>query len=173
MRTSFAIAPSATLAPRPLPRPNRRLTALATALTHAARGLLPMPGEMFLAVTLESATLLRVTWLRRDLQPCAEIISEFSHFCPETSAEGAFQRAAVELLAWLKGRWPREAAPAALGVLCDGTGVAVSPQHPSPAASGWMVRHAAGAAELFTILPLANGGPCALLCAPRETTGIH
>jgi hypothetical protein len=150
-----------------MPRPNRRLTALAQEVARRAEPLLPIGAGLFLGLETDREGTLRLMWWRRDdLGLVAEISAVPEGFCPHDSEEGALQEAGAELLEYLGGRWPTP--PAGLGVITDGTGVAFAPDSPSPSAPGWLVRHATGRAPLVAIVPLDPAGPCALLAGSPE-----
>lgn len=154
-----------------MPRPNRRLTALAREAARCALPLLPEGAGLFLGLEIDAAGLLRLIWWRSDdFGVVAEISATPEAFCPADTDEGALQEAATELLDYLAGRWP--APPSGYGVITDGTGVAFTPDHPAPSASGWLLRQATGSAPLLAIVPLDPAGPCALL-APRPQRSFH
>lgn len=153
-----------------LPRPNRRLTALAAEAARCARALLP-DVELFLTLETDANDELRLVWWRGAFENVAQIAATPEGFCPTDSAEGALQEAAAELLHYLSGRWP--APPADYGVITDGVGVAFAPNHPSPSVEGWLLEQANGRSGLLAILPLDPGGPCALLAATDCGTLVH
>lgn len=154
-----------------MPRPNRRLTALAREVARCALALLPEGAGLFMGLESDAAGVLRLIWWRRDdFGLVAEISASPEAFCPIGTDEGALQEAALELLDYLAGRWP--APPAGYGVITDGTGVAFAPDHPAPSASGWLLRQATGSAPLLAIVALDPLGPCALL-APRPHRSLH
>lgn len=154
-----------------MPRPNRRLTALAREVVRCARPLLAPGTDLFLGVETDAAGTLRLLWWRRnDFKLIAEISAGPEGFCPEDTAEGALQEAGAELLAYLAGRWPTP--PSGFGVITDGTGVAFTPDHPAPSATGWLLRQAAGARPLLAIVPLDPKGPCAML-AGAMSAALH
>lgn len=154
-----------------LPRPNRRLTALARETARRARPLLP-DDHLFLGLEISDTGVLRMLWWRReDLSLVAEITAAPAGFCPEDSEEGALQDAASALLIYLSGRWPSP--PAGLGVITDGVGVAFAPDHPAPSAPGWLERQASGRSQLLSIVALDPAGPCALLSGERPATRFH
>lgn len=154
-----------------MPRPNRHLTALAQNVARLARPLLPVGSGLMMGLELDSSAELRVIWWRSDdLSVVAEINAGPEGFCPEDTEEGALQEAGAELLHYLGGRWPNP--PHVLGVITDGTGVAFTPDHPSPSAPGWLLRHVGGANPLLAIVPLDPAGPCALLARPT-TAAFH
>ncbi|UYY59712.1 hypothetical protein [Sphingomonas sp. S2-65] len=153
-----------------LPRPNRRLTALAESVARLARPLLDGSG-LLMGLELDSSDSLRLVWWRGDdFSEVARISACPEGFCPEDTEEGALQEAAFELLEYLSGRWPNP--PQTLGVITDGTGIAFAPDHPQPSAPGWLVRQAGGPAPLLAIVPLAPQGACALLAKP-DTVAFH
>lgn len=154
-----------------MPRPNRRLTALAREVARCAQTLLPEGAGLFMGLETDAAGTLHLIWWRRDdFALVAEISASPEAFCPADTDEGALQEAALGLLDYLAGRWP--APPAGYGVITDGTGVAFAPDHPAPSASGWLLRQATGNAPLLAIVALDPSGPCALL-APRPHRSLH
>jgi len=154
-----------------MPRPNRRLTALAREAARCARSLLPDGAGMFMGLETDATGTLRMLWWRSDdFRLVAEINAAPEAFCPVDTGEGALQEAALELLDYLAGRWPSP--PAGYGVITDGIGVAFTPDQPAPSASGWLLRQATGSAPLLAIVPLDPSGPCALL-AQRQQRSLH
>lgn len=158
----------------PLPRPNRRLSALAHVVAERARPLIAASGgSSLIGITAEAGEILRITWWNDRMTVYAELSSNPAAYCDAISAEGALQRSGAALLAYLAGRWPSEAVPPALGVVTDGVGVAFSPCHPSPCEAGWLQRHGSGAARPVAILPFAPGGTGALLAADPHDGLTH
>lgn len=154
-----------------IPRPNRRLTALAQELARCAGALLPAGAGLFLGLEINAAGVLRMLWWRSDdLGLVAEIHATPDAFCPADSQEGALQQAAHALLDYLAGRWPSP--PNGFGVITDGVGVGFAPDNPAPSASGWLMRHASGANQLLAITPLDPTGPCAIL-RPDGAGSLH
>ncbi len=155
-----------------LPRPNRRLTALAQDVARLAQPLLPSGSDLFLGLEATADGQIHLVWWRRDdFKRVATISAAPDAFCPEDSDEGALQDAAAALLDYLAGRWPTP--PAALGVITDGVGVAFAPDHPSPSADSWLLRHATGESTLAMILDLDPAGPCGLLIGGQSTVSFH
>lgn len=166
MSGHFADAPGDDRIHGTLPRPNRTLTALARDVARAASALLPDGADLFMGVETGEQGGIRLFWWRaRDLRLVAEITSLSGEGATE-GAEGVLRAAAVPLLAYLGGRWPIP--PASLGVITDGVGVALVPDHPAPSAPGWLERLAAGGMLPAIILPFDAQGPCALL-----SPGLH
>ena len=154
-----------------MPRPNRRLTALAREAARRARPLLPEGAGLFMGLEIDAVGALSLIWWRAtDFGVVARINATPEAFCPEDTEEGALQEAASELLDYLAGRWP--APPSGYGVITDGTGVAFAPDHPAPSASGWLLRQATTEAPLLAIVALDSTGPCALL-AQRPQRSLH
>lgn len=154
-----------------MPRPNRRLTALAREVARCALPLLPEGAGLFMGLETDAAGAIRLLWWRSDdFAKVAEISASPVGFCAADTEEGALQEAAAELLEYLAGRWPSP--PAGFGVITDGTGVAFAPDHPAPSASGWLLRQATGSAPLLAIVGLDPSGPCALL-AQRQQRSLH
>ncbi|MBB4840165.1 hypothetical protein HNP52_003257 [Sphingomonas kyeonggiensis] len=155
-----------------LPRPNRRLTALAQDVARLAQPLLPAGGDLFLGLEATADGQIHLVWWRQhDFKRIATISATPDAFCPEDSDEGALQDAAAALLDYLAGRWPTP--PGALGVITDGVGVAFAPDHPSPSADSWLLRHATGESTLAMILDLDPAGPCGLLIGGQSTGSFH
>lgn len=161
------------LAPRPLKRPNRQLTALAEDVAELADLMLPADGGMFMGVCADLEERVRILWWDTDFTVVAEMSATPADFAEEDSTEGALQRSALALIAYLAGRWPNHAIPPALGVLTDGLGVAFSPDHPSPLDPDWLTRHASGRAELIAILPFELTSSCAILATPVGSGTRH
>ncbi|WP_137863820.1 MULTISPECIES: hypothetical protein [unclassified Sphingomonas] len=158
--------------PGSLPRPNRRLTALAQDVARLARPLLPAGSDLILGLEATADGQIHLLWWRRrDFKRVATISAAPDAFCPEDSDEGALQDAAAALLDYLAGRWPTP--PGALGAITDGTGVAFAPDHPAPSAEGWLLRHATGESTLAMILDLDPAGPCGLLTGPQPAGSFH
>lgn len=155
-----------------LAQPNCRLTALAERVARLADALLPRAGGILLALAIGADGALRMHWWSARFGTCAEITAVPAAFAPADSPEGALQRTAAELIGYLAGRWPANCAPATLGVITDGTGVAFSPEHPSPLDAGWLLRHCQSGAALTEILPLGENGR-QLMQASRNTVAIH
>lgn len=142
---------------RPLPRPNRRLTALAVRLARCAGRVMEVGDQTALiGVTAERDTV-RLTWWNHRMEVWAEITAGAPAFSPATSVEGALQRAGNALLDYFAGRWPDGASPPALGVVTDGIGVAFSPNYPAPCTPGWLDLHGSGRAYTITLLPFGDG----------------
>jgi hypothetical protein len=158
-------------APRALPLPNRQLTELAE---EAARRAAPLvsPGRLpLLGITASLDGRLRLSWWNPRFERVAEIVAGTDSFSPAATTEGAVQRAGLALIAHLSGRWPPQAVPRALGVVTDGTGLAFSPQHPSPLAPGWLLRHGMAGAHALAILPFASEAP--LLALREASARVH
>jgi hypothetical protein len=153
-------------------RPNATLTRLAGDLASAAARLIDGDPRLFLTVT-RRAERLSIGWWNPQPMLLALMEAPSERFAPHRSAEGALQLAGTALIAWLEGRWPPHALPAAIGVVTDGTGVAFAPERPDPEASGWFVHHAAGGGRLRPIVPFDPVGPCALLTASEPIPVLH
>jgi hypothetical protein len=72
----------------------------------------------------------------------------------------------------LARRWPANAVPPRIGVVTDGTGVAVSPGHPAALTTAWLSDHAARRAPADALLPFHDRGPWAL-AQPRPDFAAH
>lgn len=155
-----------------LPRPNRRLTALAREVARLAQPLLPAGSDLILGLEATADGQIHLMWWRgSDLKRIAIISATPEAFCPEGSDEGLLQEAGAALLDYLAGRWPSP--PEALGVVTDGVGVAFAPDHPAPSAAGWLLRHVAGESTLAMILDLDPAGPCGLLLGAKMGSMFH
>lgn len=142
---------------RPLPRPNRRLTALATRLARCAGALMQVGNQTALIGVTAERGILRLTCWNHRMDVWAELSAGPPAFAPASSLEGAVQRAGAALLDYFAGRWPDGARPPCLGVVTDGIGVAFSPNHPAPCVPGWLELHGSGRVAAVTILPFADG----------------
>ena len=76
-------------------------------------------------------------------------------------------RTATILIELLSVRWPASAQPTRIGVLSDGTGVAIAPEDPCPTEPGWINRRLADPRGLIALKRFAPDGGLALLQAPR------
>lgn len=138
---------------RPLPRPNKRLTALALRLARCAAHAIEIGGRTALIGVTVDRGILRLTWWNDRMLVWGDLAAPPSAFCPANSIEGALQRAGAAMLDYFAGRWPDGASPMSLGVVTDGVGVAFSPNYPAPCVPGWLELHGRGAARALTILP--------------------
>lgn len=66
-------------------------------------------------------------------------------------------------------RWPKPVHPNRIGVLTDGTGVAIAPAEPCPIEPGWINRMLADPRGLTALKRFAPDGGLAVLRAPRMT----
>jgi hypothetical protein len=81
-------------------------------------------------------------------------------------------RTATVLIELLAIRWPERARPERLGVVSDGTGVAIAPEDPCPLHGGWIDRRLADPRGLIALKRFSPDGGLALLRAPRRTRAI-
>ncbi len=68
----------------------------------------------------------------------------------------------------LARRWPANAVPPAIGVVTDGTGMAISSSHPSALSHAWLTEHLANIAPVCVLLPFRAQGPWALLSRSKR-----
>ncbi|QIG79660.1 hypothetical protein [Stakelama tenebrarum] len=153
-------------------RHNRRLSVLARRVAGSAATLLAPDPRLLLGAARAGETL-RLGWWSDRFELVARIDASREDFSPVGSGEGALQRSSAALIDWLAGRWPPEAAPATLGIITDGTGVAFAPERPDPFAPGWFGEMAGCRFALREIRPVAGTGPAALLTCRRTSSLIH
>lgn len=79
----------------------------------------------------------------------------------------ALRSAGSDLARHLRRRWPANAVPGTIGVVTDGAGVAVFPDHPGALSPDWLRDHLAGIAPATMLLPFPLHGPWALVSASR------
>ena len=92
---------------------------------------------------------------------------------PEAAAAALELKARAPIVArHLARRWPANAVPPRIGVVTDGTGVAVSPGHPAALTSAWLSDHAARRAPADALLPFRASGPWAL-AEPEPDLALH
>ena len=153
--------PSSSLSRTVLPHMDDALIGAALSVTELGAWLLASCGLSLLCVPLGAG--------REGLNCSAVPIS--LHLGPElalarTIAAEARNRAlfaklssaADALFADLATRWPSYAAPPLVGLVTDGTGLALSPDDPWPLCSGWLQRQQRGAASLIEIVPFDPAG---------------
>ncbi|WP_242139738.1 hypothetical protein [Sphingomonas sp. TREG-RG-20F-R18-01] len=68
----------------------------------------------------------------------------------------------------LRARWPERARPARIGILSDGTGIAITPEDLWPMEPGWIDRRLADPRGLIALKRFSPDGGLALLRAPRR-----
>lgn len=84
-----------------------------------------------------------------------------------------FEQAGERLLASLVRRWPANAAPPAIGIVTDGSGVVFSSDHPSPLYPNWLALHQGGMCTPTTLLAFSRNGAWASLSERVETHRLH
>lgn len=67
-------------------------------------------------------------------------------------------------------RWPKPVRPNRIGVLTDGTGVAIAPADPCPVEPGWIDRRLADPRGLTALKRFAPDGGLAVLRVPRTAS---
>lgn len=82
-------------------------------------------------------------------------------------SDHAIMRTAMILTELLAVRWPTPVRPNRIGVLSDGTGVAIAPEDPCPDAPGWIDRRLADPRGMTALKRFAPDGGLAVLQAPR------
>jgi hypothetical protein len=76
-------------------------------------------------------------------------------------------RTATILTELISGRWPEPVRPSRIGVLTDGTGVAIAPEDPCPVEPGWIDRRLADPRGLTALKRFSPDGGLAVLQVPR------
>jgi hypothetical protein len=80
----------------------------------------------------------------------------------------ALQGHGCRLYRELARRWPANAVPPAIGVVTDGTGMAISSSHPSALSRSWLSEHLANLAPVCVLIPFHSNGPWALLSRSKD-----
>lgn len=91
---------------------------------------------------------------------------------PARSARPA-ERLAAQLLDRVRHRWPLGTAPHSIGLLSDGTGVALAPEDPWPLAPGWLDRRIARPGSLVALRRFDPAGNWALISHPPRTSAAR
>ncbi len=110
-----------------------------------------------------------VLW-RDDFSIGGEIEQRISENKMLRDARIALQDHGCALYRELAHRWPANAVPPAIGVVTDGTGMAVSANHPSALSQAWLTEHLANLAPVSVLIPFRAHGPWALL---TRSSGAH
>lgn len=87
---------------------------------------------------------------------------------PNRRRDREIVRTAAMLLDLLRARWPAGARPGRIGILGDGTGVALAPEDPWPLAEGWIDRRIANPRGLVALKRFAPDGGLAMLRLRRQ-----
>lgn len=91
---------------------------------------------------------------------------------PVRSARPAGQLAG-QLLERVRHRWPLGMAPHSIGLISDGTGVALAPEDPWPLAPGWLERRIARPGSLVALRRFDPAGNWALISHPPRSNGAR
>jgi hypothetical protein len=111
-------------------------------------------------------------WTDR-LEPDAEMAAQADPAWPELAG---IRTAGAEALRQLSCRWPPYAQPPVVGLVTDGTGLAVSGEHPSGLSKKWLADQLEGGSPASIILPFDRNGLWALISGPsarRARRGGH
>lgn len=87
---------------------------------------------------------------------------------PNRRRDREIARTAAMLLDLLRARWPTAVRPGRIGILGDGTGVALAPEDPWPLAEGWIDRRLAHPRGLVALKRFSPDGGLAMLRLPRQ-----
>ena len=107
-----------------------------------------------------------VPWNDR-LEPGAELDPTTAPEWPEVTPLTAV---AAPALRDVSLRWPAYARPPIIGFVTDGTGLAISAEHPAALSSRWLLDQMNGSSKASIILPFRENGVWALI-APAVATG--
>ena len=83
------------------------------------------------------------------------------------------ERLARQLLERVRQRWPVGMAPKSIGLITDGTGVAVAPEDPWPLAPGWLDRRIARPGSLVALRRFDPAGNWALISHPPRSASAR
>ena len=78
-------------------------------------------------------------------------------------ARGRLRACGTELYNHLSRRWPPQAVPPVIGVITDGTGMAVCSGHPAALSDACLLDHAARVSPASVLIPFRANGPWALV----------
>lgn len=154
-----------------LPRPEQELRCAAGALVAPAASLLVELGGTFLTVAAERTrrcTKIRVLLWGHDFRAGTEITGAAQSDPRLSKAVLALRDAGGDLARHLGRRWPANAVPATIGVVTDGAGVAIFPDHPGALSPDWLQDHLAGIAAASILVPFPAHSPWTLLSADRD-----
>lgn len=90
---------------------------------------------------------------------------------PNRRRDREIARHATMLLDMVRNRWPVAARPGRIGIVGDGTGVALAPEDPWPLAEGWIDRRLANPRGLVALKRFSPDGGLAMLRMPRRSRG--
>lgn len=79
------------------------------------------------------------------------------------------ERLARQVLERMRQRWPLGMAPTSIGLITDGTGVAIAPEDPWPLAPGWLDRRIARPGSLVALRRFDPAGNWALISHPPRS----
>ncbi len=79
------------------------------------------------------------------------------------------ERLARQLLERMRQRWPLGMAPTSIGLITDGTGIAIAPEDPWPLAPGWLDRRIARPGSLVALRRFDPAGNWALISHPPRS----
>ncbi len=83
------------------------------------------------------------------------------------------ERLAGQLLERVRQRWPLGMAPHSIGLITDGSGVAVAPEDPWPLAPGWLDRRIARPGSLVALRRFDPAGNWALISQPSRSVAAR
>lgn len=108
----------------------------------------------------DAAQMVRLfAWTDR-LEPGEEIVAEGD---PAKAAQAAIRSAGARALRQVALRWPPYARPPVIGLVTDGTGLAISGEHPCGLSSQWLIDQLERGAPASVIIPFDENGVWALL----------
>ncbi len=148
------------------------LIAAARRLLAPAQALMADLGAPLLSIVIDCRTgeVELLPW-DQSFQVGAPIRQQHLEQLARAAAEDLKVRAPI-VARHLARRWPANAVPPRIGVVTDGSGVAVSSGHPAAATAAWLSDHAARRAPADALLPFRDRGPWALAEA-RSGLALH
>lgn len=154
-------------APLVLPRPSSDLVAAASRALPMAKIVLACLQEQLLTVACDHAAdspqMSVAVWIGEgsDLS-IRQVTAGDSLEAGFRSALIMLQAEMLDVCMQLRHRWPMNARPPVIGVVTDGTGLAISSGHPSGLSPEWLTEHLDGQSLATAIIPFGRDGPTAL-----------
>ncbi|HEY0044536.1 MAG TPA: hypothetical protein VGB62_08305 [Allosphingosinicella sp.] len=136
-------------------------------LPHAARLIAAIGGGLVTIAGKPGGGAVCLHPWTRALEPGEELAGASLANQEAKQAALAIRDEGKALLAAVAKRWPPNAVPPVVGVVTDGTGLAISGAHPSALNAAWLSDHLTGAAPVFEIVPFYNYGLWRLITAPK------
>ena len=108
----------------------------------------------------DSADAVRLFGWTERLEPGEEIVAKGAS---AEAAQAAIRAAGAQALRQVALRWPPYAPPPVIGLVTDGTGLAISGEHPSGLSRQWLIDQLGQGAPASVIIPFDENGVWGLL----------